>query len=268
VSFILLLRNVERADLESVGGKAASLGELLHSGFPVPDGFVLATEAFRANATALQPDFEAEVLRTFDGLATPQVAVRSSAVAEDAKDASWAGQLDTFLNVTRDKLIQSIQKCWASGTSPRAVAYAAQHGSAADVAVVVQRMIASDVSGVAFSVHPVTQNYNQIVIEAALGLGEAAVSGRVTPDTYLVAKNKDALSEKYVATQREQLVGNRWRNVGEAGARQKLSDRQISELASIVIEIERHYGFPVDVEWAFAGGQFFITQSRPITTLA
>ena len=203
--------------------------------------------------------------------------MRSSATAEDSASAAWAGQLDTFLNTTEENLLANVQKCWASLFTPRAIFYRFEkglHGTKISVAVVIQKMVQSDASGIAFSVHPVTEDHNQLIIEAGFGLGEAIVSGQVTPDSYVVTKEPRAILDKNISTQlrglyRKKGGGNEWRDIPESeGQKQVLSDAQIFTLAETVCGIEKHYGFPCDIEWAMEGDRIFITQSRPITTLS
>ncbi len=256
----------DATDIRIAGGKAANLAKLLHEGVPVPAGFVVTSEV-------LTPELKELVLSRFDKLDVPYVAVRSSALNEDGTAASWAGQLETFLNVDRDSLLQEVAECLESVNSARAQAYAAQKDIAAGrVAVLVQAMVPSEVSGVAFSVHPVTQSSEQMVIEAGLGLGEAVVSGEITPDTYVVSKNDASVLEQHIASQNKRLIrgvdgGNEWETLETANDRPKLDSQQIAELATMVIKIEQYFGFPVDVEWAYAGGKLYILQSRPITTI-
>ena len=141
------------------------------------------------------------------------------------------------------------------------------------MAVVVQKMVESEISGVAFSVNPVTQDTNQLVIEAGYGLGEAVVQGLTTPDNYIVDKKELSLVEINVNEQKKGLFrksnqGSEWRDIPvEKKDDQKLSGLEIIKLAELILNIEKHYGFPVDVEWAYEDGKFYITQSRPITTL-
>jgi phosphoenolpyruvate synthase/pyruvate phosphate dikinase len=252
-----------------VGGKAFALGSMIRADFTVPDGFVITAEAFLHMTPALQK----YILSYFDALGTAFVAVRSSAINEDGKDAAWAGQLDTFLNCNRTHVIARIEQCWESANSERAKSYARQKSiETAAVAVVVQRMVDSDVSGVAFSVHPVTGNTAQVVIEAGLGLGEAIVSGSITPDTYIVDKNTGNCLEKYISKQSRKLVRSAtgitdWQNTGAHGNRQKLTDKQVVELCGQISKLEAYFGHPVDVEWAIQAGELYILQSRPITTL-
>lgn len=214
-----------------------------------------------------------EILTAFTTLQAPYVAVRSSATAEDSSTAAWAGQLESYLNTTKEDLLENVKKCWASLFTPRAIFYRFEknlHEQHVSVAVVVQKMVESEVSGIAFSVHPVTQDHNQLIIEAGLGLGEAIVSGQITPDSYVVEKKKFEIIEKKVTTQTTALYrsrngGNEWKK--NSGNKQKLSDLQIIKLAKLVVKIEQHYGFPVDVEWALKKERFYVVQSRPITTL-
>jgi len=134
-------------------------------------------------------------------------------------------------------------------------------------------MVESEISGIAFSVHPVTQDRNQLIIEAGIGLGESIVSGQITPDSYVVEKDKYYLLEKNISEQEKAIVkaeggGNTWKHIQKSeGEKQKLTDEQIIELSKLVVKIENHYKFPVDIEWAREKGKFYIVQSRPITTL-
>lgn len=265
-SFVIPLKKAR--DLQLVGGKAMALGELLRAGLETVGGFVVTTAAFGK----MNKNLEAEILRNFDDLGSKYVAVRSSAVAEDSKDATWAGQLDTFLNVSRDELIDVIEKCWDSILSNRAQAYARQHGiKIGKVAVIVQPMIQFYGGGVAFSIHPVTKEANKIVIEMALGL-EAVVSGETTPDTYVVGKDNCEILERHIAVQIQKMVQGKdgktkWLKLGSEGTVQKLSDQKIKELSKQVIKLEKHFGFPVDVEWGLVNDKILIMQCRPITAL-
>ena len=236
-------------------------------------------------AAAVPKDIESEIKKHFKKLGAKFVVVRSSATAEDSSSAAWAGQLDTFLNTTENTLLENVKRCWASLFTPRAIFYRFEkelHKTKISVAVVVQKMVESEVSGIAFSVHPVTEDRNQLIIEAGFGLGEAIVSGQITPDSYVVEKNPQRIIDTNVSTQERRLVrhirtnvrmkgesgGNVWENIPAAeGEQRKLSEKQVLELTELVLHIEKHYGFPCDIEWAFEKGKFYITQSRPITTL-
>ena len=190
-------------------------------------------------------------MKFFDGLGVEYVAVRSSAVAEDGSNNAWAGQMDTFLNIDQDHLLDAVKKCWASANSVRAKAYAKQKNlTVGRVAVLVQAMIQGDASGVAFSVHPVTQNPKHMIIEAVAGLTDSLVSGEATPNSYVIDKRNGKTIESHP----------------QAGSK-LLSDKQLTEVAKIIGQLEKHFRFPIDVEWTFADNKLFILQSRPITTL-
>ncbi len=312
MEYVKLFGEICKDDVEIAGGKGASLGEMTRAGIPVPGGFVVLRDAFDRfiEETDLMPEIDAaldsvnldevhsvndasekiqamilgrempediseEILKDFEVLSCDKVAVRSSATSEDSADAAWAGQLDSFLNTTRDNVLENVKKCWASLFTPRAIFYRFEkklHEEKVSVAVVVQKMIESEESGIAFSVHPVTEDYNQIIIEAGFGLGEAIVSGAITPDSYVVDKRDWKILDVNVSEQSRGLFGkagggNEWRVLGNEGKTRVLSDKEIVELSKLIVKIEDHYGFPCDIEWAKVGGEFFITQSRPITTL-
>lgn len=256
-------------DLNLSGGKAVALSKMINAGFKIPQGFVITVYS----QMQMSPELEENILAKFDALNTKYVAVRSSGAAEDSHDAAWAGQFDTFLNVPREKLTEMIKACWTSATSERAQSYAkGLNLSLGPIAVIVQEMVQSDVSGIAFSVNPITNDPKEIVIEAGYGLGEAFVSGVITPDSYMVDKFKGVIIEKHISRQLKKLVlgedgENAWENIGEFGSNQKLPDRHIQKLASLVAKLEIHSKFPVDVEWSYMDGNFYILQCRPITTL-
>jgi len=318
-------QNLNKNDTDLAGGKGASLGEMLQAGIPVPPGFVILAETFEKfleetdlnvevdavlhtvdhNAmhtveaasekiqtlirnAQMPTDIAQEIEKFFMQLDAEFVAVRSSATAEDGAENAWAGQLDSYLNTTKENLLEKVQHCWASLFTPRAIFYRFEknlHKQKISVAVVVQKMVASEISGIAFSVHPVTEDYNQLIIEAGFGLGESIVSGQITPDSYVVSKskiqnNKSQTNLKQleildinIATQTRGLYrakngGNEWQEITESQASsQVLTQEQILELSELIIHIEKHYGFPCDIEWAFEDGKFYIVQSRPITTL-
>jgi pyruvate,water dikinase len=256
-------------DIRRAGGKAYALGKMLRAGITVPDGFVVSADAFMS----LTPQLGHLIMDYFDKLGADSVAVRSSAINEDGINAAWAGQLDTFLGCNRDNLLQKVEACWKSAHSPRARSYAQQKGiTGSKVAVIVQKMVQSEISGVAFSVHPVSGSETQIVIEAGMGLGEAVVSGSITPDTYVIERSTNQTLEKHVADQKKKLVrneagGTAWADITGSTSGQKLSDAQIVELCTLIKRIEAFFGHPVDVEWAITNNTIYILQSRPITTL-
>ena len=303
---------LSKKDIAIAGGKGASLGEMIKAGFLVPSGFVVLAAAFdrfleetdlnvevsailkKVNykdinsvdkasnqirdliADANFPkDIGEEIKKEFRKLGAKFVAVRSSATAEDSSVASWAGELESYLNVDEAGLLAAVKKCWSSLFTPRAIFYRFEknlHDQKVLVAVVVQAMIQSEVAGIAFTVHPVTEDRNQMVIEAGYGLGEAIVGGRITPDTYIIVKDSFKILDKNISSQKIKIVrgrtGTKEVATGKgAQERQKLSDSKIIELAKICRKIERHYGQPQDIEWAWLKNKFYILQSRPITTL-
>jgi pyruvate,water dikinase len=300
-------------DVGVAGGKGASLGEMTQAKLPVPPGFVLLANAFdrfleetdlgvevtsvlkkvkhselhsvaKASEVIRQlidnakipEDIADEVISEFKKLKVKLAAVRSSATAEDSSTASWAGELETYLNVTEENLMESVKLCWSSLFTTRAIFYRFEkkmHKKQVSVAVVIQAMVESEISGIAFSVHPVTKNKNQMIIEAGWGLGEAIVSGQVTPDAYVVDKRDLSIIDINIAKQEMMIVrdgakGTKHMKIQKVKQeKQKISGKQIIELAKICANIEKHYKKPQDIEWAFAKGKFYITQSRPITTL-
>jgi pyruvate,water dikinase len=203
------------------------------------------------------------------------VAVRSSATAEDLPGASFAGQQDTFLNVTQKNLISNIKKCWSSLFTPRAIVYRKEKGfshSGVLISVAVQELIFSQASGVMFTLEPVSGAKDKVVINASWGLGEAIVSGQVTPDEYVVEKRNFQILEKNVVKKERQIVSDKkgstkWATVPQKlQKRSALSDKAIIRLARYGVQIENHYGTPQDIEWAVdEKGRIFILQARPET---
>lgn len=307
MKYLKPLSQITKSDVDLAGGKGASLGELTNSNILVPPGYVVIASAYDRfideaglaeeiqarlkevdihdinsvdrvsnmlrdviHDTPIPEDLGVEIMKAFNELDVDVVAVRSSATAEDSEIASWAGELETYLNTSKEDLLENIKKCWSSLFIPRAIFYRHEknlidHHVA--VAVVLQTMVQSDVSGVAFTVHPVTEDPNQMIIEAGFGLGEALVSGQITPDSYIVDKADMMILDISVTEQKQKMIGKSvWEDITD-GNTQKLSGKQIIELAAICKNIEKHYGFPCDIEWALHNNTFYITQSRPITTL-
>jgi len=204
------------------------------------------------------------------------VAIRSSGTAEDLPEASFAGQQATFLNVKGDReVLEAVKKCWASLYEPRAIFYREEKKfdhMKIGIAVVVQKMVQSEVSGVMFTIDPVENDSKKIIIEAVWGLGEFIVQGTVNPDHYEVGKNGFKIINKQIAEQPKQLiwVGKENKEIPVAKAyqtAQKLPDEKIRELAAVGKKIENHYGFPQDIEWAVANDQLTIVQTRAVTTI-
>jgi pyruvate,water dikinase len=209
------------------------------------------------------------------------VAVRSSATAEDLPDASFAGQQSTFLNVHGpSEVVAAIKACWASLFNARAIFYRTEQNYdhlLVGIAVPVQRMVQSQASGVMFTLEPVTSDKDKITIEAVYGLGEAIVSGEVTPDLFIIDKKTMQIVSKKISKQEWQLIKNPQAAQGELNIKQpiplalqivqKITDQEVLQLAALGSQIEKHYNFPQDIEWAKEGNQLFITQARPVTTI-
>jgi pyruvate,water dikinase len=305
--------DITKEDVAVAGGKGANLGELTRGGLPVPPGFVVTAPAYleamdaggvRADlrkraalpdtgeedalgalATELRelvhkagmPDaLRDDVLEAYHRLGDGFVAVRSSATAEDSATTSFAGMNETFTNVSGDAaLLERIVDCWASLFGARDLAYRATQGVTAEpaIAVVVQRMVDSDCSGVMFTVDPATGDASHVVIEAAFGLGEVVVGGQVEPDTYVVAKDGPRVLDARLGSKQFEIVrgtDGRDRRVDlgpESSERRVLDDEQLLALARLATRVEEHYGAPQDTEWAIEDGEIFLVQSRPITTL-
>jgi len=323
MKFLKPFKELNKKSVGEAGGKGASLGEMMRAGIPVPGGFVVLASTFDKfieetdigvaitgeldsvnkddvnsvdNASRviqglileedMPEDIKKEILAEYRRQKLDLVAVRSSATAEDSSTASWAGELESYLCVTEKNLLESVKKCWASLFTPRAIFYRIEkklHKTKVSVAVVVQKMVNSEISGIVFTVHPVTQDKNQLIIEAGLGFGEAIVGGLITPDSYVVDKSKiknqkskimkGAILDINIAEQEKMIVrdkkgGTKEKKISKIeGGKQKLTGKEILELADICIKIENHYKFPCDIEWALEKGKFYIVQSRPITTL-
>lgn len=229
------------------------------------------------NRANIPKDLAKEILLAYHKLGSDSlVAVRSSATAEDLPGASFAGQQETFLNVKGDaNVVNTVRSAWASLFEPRAIFYRAEKGFdhfKVGIAVPVQLMVQSEISGIMFTVNPTTNDKEIIVIEAIWGLGEKIVQGAITPDHYQVSKKTWTIHHKELIEQHTQLVKRYEANKEIAVPKnkqqaQKLSDDQIIKLAKLGQQIHQHYFFPQDIEWAYIKGKFFIVQTRPITTL-
>ncbi len=313
-SYVLSFQEIDKTQLLLVGGKGLNLGKLSQIyGIQVPAGFCVTTEAYQ-KALEQNEVFHAlldqlTLLKVEDRVQIREIsrkirkiimeveipsdvgkavahylsrfgeehayAVRSSATAEDLPHASFAGQQDTFLNITgKEAILQHISKCWASLFTDRAVIYRMQKGfdhSQVYLSVIVQRMVFSHASGILFTADPITSNRKALSIDASFGLGEALVSGLVSADCYKVQEDK--IVDKRIATKKLAVYGRE-----EGGTEtqqidpdqqktQTLTDQQILQLARIGRQIEAHFGFPQDIEWCLVDDTFYIVQSRPITTL-
>jgi pyruvate,water dikinase len=269
---VLPFRDPRCRQVALAGGKGASLATMTAEDLPVPPGFVIASTAFEAAVDTdalreLMRGRDVEAARAMVATAEPPkepierhhaeltglVAVRSSAGAEDSEGASYAGQQETYLNTDGlAEVLANVVRCWLSFFTERAVFYRREKGSLDDVAmaVVVQQMVDSQKSGVLFTVDPVHGRRDRMVVEAARGLGEAVVSGEVTPDNYTLSRDG--------VVKRRRVVG----------AEPVLSDAECATLATLGRRLADLHGGPQDIEWAFdADGRLFLLQSRPITTI-
>ena len=311
--FTTSLNELDSTQVSLAGGKGASLGELMRAGVSVPPGFVVTSQAFDAfmkvadqkervdaifqklntgemtskqaaeqfashfSTTPIPNEIVDEVTAASSRFGERRVSVRSSATCEDSASSAWAGQLDTYLDVSTEDIIDRLRDCWLSIFKESALTYGAHHGYGPNhigVAVVIQEMVASEISGIGFSVHPVTQEPDFMLIEACFGLGEAIVSGKIVPDQYVIKRSTHTILDRSVGSQRSGLFVEpgrseaKWRNLDERGSNPKLTDGQILEYSALLAKVQDHYGFPVDTEWALQDDRFWLLQARPITTLA
>jgi pyruvate, water dikinase len=295
---VLRFAEDECLEVMRAGGKGASLARMASLGLPVPPGFVVPADALaaalgeRAQELAslsaddaeraqrlvqeadMGPVLREEVTAAYRELGDDvPVAVRSSACAEDSQEASFAGQQETSLDVHgAGDVVERIRDCWGSFFSERALFYRAQKGSLDDLgmAVVVQRMVSADVAGVLFTVDPVRRRKDRMVVEAVFGLGEACVSGQVTPDNYVLARD-GALKRRHLSVQPlviesapEGGTVERELDPAEGGAA-TLEEDQLRELARLGEDLQGRLGGPQDIEWAIEDGELYVLQARPVT---
>ena len=314
---VVWLEDVRIEDVPSVGGKGASLGEMINAEIPVPRGFAVTAQAFRrfldetdiakqlfaslqvnvdnANelaaaaekakklilATKMPQHMRNAIIAAYNELGKregmePLVAVRSSATAEDMPEASFAGQQETFLNVKgANNVVVAVQKCWASLYGARAIFYRIKQGfdhESVNISAVVQKMVNAEKSGVMFTSNPTT-GAPEAVIESSWGLGEAIVSGSVSPDTYLIDRKtrqiKTNVATKNVMVVKDQKTGKTITKDVPADLQNKrvLSDSELNTILDLGELIEEHYESPQDIEFAIENGEIFIVQSRPVTTI-
>ncbi len=308
---IIRLDEARRQDVETAGGKGANLGELIHQGFPVPPGFIVtastyreffpmdslpapdtrvedaaalcASIRYRIMSVALPREIEDRIREHHESLKKTVgvelvYAVRSSATAEDMSDASFAGQHETYYYVDLKNLTMMIKKCWASLWSDAAYSYRETRGihhADVDMAVIVQQMIPSSVSGVTFTANPVNGDRNVIVTEASWGMGAAIVDGRVSPDQYVIDKTTDDMTSVRIAdkkfmvpTQLTHSSTSRLQPVPSHLRRAECLDRtQLETISCWARKAEDWFGCPQDIEWSFADDKFYILQSRPVTIM-
>src|SRR4051812_20464861 len=288
--FIVPLEGLELSQLSVAGGKAVNLGELMRAGLPVPGGVCVTTEAYARAAEALGLDASigeldtsedtglsdraAAIRERIEQAAVPKdiaraieqavvdlgekqpLAVRSSATAEDLPFASFAGQQGTYLNIVGPaRAIDAVRRCWASLWTERAVVY--RHNQSIDqhtvrLAVVIQKMVDASVAGVLFTANPLTGKRGEAVVEAHPGLGEAVVSGAVNPDHWTIDAGASAGAIKLLDGPKDGC----------------LTTQQLTTLSELGRKVERHFGAPQDIEFAFdQDGRPWLVQARAITTL-
>ena len=306
-SYVITLGSPDSEKAVITGGKGSSLGNSIQSKLPVPPGFCITSDVFKKifwgtstsrdinnildkmlesdDITSLSSeiqdivtnitfpkDLEEVILGYFQRLKAPCVAVRSSAIGEDSVESSWAGQLESFLNTTVEDLIPNIKKCWASIFSERALVYRQYQECEGDfdMAVVVQKMVNSRISGTAFSKHPVSGCETSVLIESCLGLGETLVLGQAIPTTYIIEK-ESFKQVSYSLGEQETLLRRSISGFGNEKVVVSKNEKHLTKLEAVKISqlvttIENIYGFPVDVEWAFEDNQLYLLQVRPITT--
>lgn len=308
-------KDVGKGDLNLVGGKGANLGEMTSAGIPVPNGFCVTAPAYYYfvehnnlkekihevmdgldvnNNKALfdasrkvkeiimraemPQDLADDILKSYNKFPkkNQEVAVRSSATAEDLPDASFAGQQATFLNISGDNdVLKAVQGCWASLFEARAIFYRVQKGFdhfKVGIAVPVQMMVQSEVSGVMFTINPINNDPYKIVVESVWGLGEMIVQGSATPDHFEVDRDHWNIKRKEISSQKIMLTKVKGKTIETKVPKtkvdkQKVDDSVIIKVAKLGDKLQQHYGKPQDVEWAYEGGKIYIVQTRPITTV-
>ncbi len=284
---VLWLGQPECHDISVVGAKAANLSRFVAS-YTVPPGFCLPAtgddwkDHVIDSSPSLPPDLGdclAVAYRRLSDLcrtADVSVAVRSSALDEDGNAASFAGQHDTYLNVTgAESVVAAIARCRASVNNAHAIDYRRRHGISENnvkIAVLVQQMVPADVSAVVFGANPVNGNRDEIVVNVSWGLGESVVGGTVTPDSYVVRKQDATILSRHIGEKLRMTVpvSGGTKEVGVPRMLQTqpaASDEQVVEMANLTIELEAAVGWPVDVECAYHGHQLYLLQCRPVTTL-
>jgi rifampicin phosphotransferase len=266
---LLGLRDAAALPAEVVGGKARGLGRLAELGLPVPDGRVLdaAAHARFARDGALAEEDLRDLTQAAASLGWP-LAVRSSAADEDVADKSAAGQYESVMGIAGDTaLAQAVERCFRAADGDRARAYRGDR-EAGGVALVIQREVAAQRAGVAFSVDPVSGADDAVLVEAVFGHGEGIVSGEVTPDRYRVARADGSVRAR--RAHKPVLSDGRGGLAAIAPERQLarvLRDDEAARVAGLVLDAERGFGAPVDVEFCFAAEELWLVQCRPITTL-
>ncbi|KUO51173.1 MAG: hypothetical protein APF76_16920 [Desulfitibacter sp. BRH_c19] len=313
LNYVKSLKDITRRDFENVGGKGANLGEMIQAGLPVPEGFVVQTSAYRdfikesnlnERINSLVTNLEAndievlenvseminklfqdcsipkrildEINAVYENLYGIPVAIRSSATAEDLPGTSFAGQYDTFLNITGiDNVYVAIKKCWASLWNARALSYRLKYNVPNDElahGVVVQKLVSGEKSGILFTANPLNDRRDQMLINASRGLGEAIVGGEVTPDQWTIKSATGSIEEVRISIKEFMTVkedgGTCTKKVPEELQNKPvLNEEEIKALVEFGRKTEQYFGCPQDIEWTLNEGIIYLVQSRPITSL-
>jgi len=303
---VISFQDIQKTDYPLVGQKGARLAELAQAELPVPPGFCLTTTAYQSllshNGLAqvlasqdvaairravldseLPEAIREDVAQAYAILSNGEdpgiaVAVRSSATSEDLDNASFAGQYDTFLNVIGlEQVLDNIKSCWAGLWNERALTYLQEHGLdhfASYMGVVVQKQIHAQVAGVLFTLNPLTGREEEMMVESAWGLGEAVVSGRVTPDTFVIDTCEEKVVKREISHQQIMFIhqdegGVRETSLpSEQGEQPSLTDEQLLQLTELGFRVQAIYGYPQDIEWALVDGEFDVLQTRPMTSFS
>jgi pyruvate,water dikinase len=304
--FVKFLGEIEEPKVSELGGKGYSLAVLFNNGFNIPRGFIIISEAFfeylRKNnmmervqklsseidennfreksmeirnlilSGEIQENIKSEIKEALSKLNVRYVSVRSSAVSEDSLRASFAGLHDTFLNVKAEanSVLKNVKKCWASLFNDRAVIYRIKKKipHLEGMAVIVQEMIPAEVSGVAFTIHPMNDKF--LLIEASYGIGDIVVGGRVDPDDYVVDRKTLEIVKRKIGSKNIMTVieGEKIETVNverKLAEKQALSDDEIREIAKISLKVEKIFSYPQDIEWSVHSNKLWLLQSRAIT---
>lgn len=305
-NYLLSLPSSNKLDREQIGGKAFALNKLLHAGFNVPKTLVLPTtamshfvrdnnletfedvskiiqetnktpEEIRAIFTkqsclyrqsSMKQEINDRVTEFLANSTSGLYAVRSSANCEDGVSRAWAGQFNSFLNVKKDDVIEKIKVCWGSVFSPGVYYYYLQDKNTAhiEMAVVLQEMVPADVSGVGFSVNPISKKHTEVMIEYCNGLGEPLVGGKIIPSMCVLNKDNGQLIECRAGRQKVLALCGSNEISCEEPIVPSLSSAQQESLAIIAVELEKLFGTPQDFEWAIVNNEVLVLQSRNITT--
>lgn len=312
-SFTELLQDISQCDLSRVGGKAANLGEMIRAGLPIPEGFVLVVDSYKKFITFNKLDIKIEELlkdlannnfesikkisskikklfeqseipkgllveidNLYEYIGSPEVVVRSSATLEDSPVTSFAGQYDSFLNVSgKEQLHKSVKLCWASLWNVRALSYRLKQNlknNEPALGVIIQKFISAEKSGVLFTANPINNRRDQMLINSSWGLGEAIVSGDVKPDQWIIDKKSAKIVEEKIAVKEIMTVS---KNGGtelvdvprEKHKQHSLAQSEVFILLELGQNTEDHFELPQDIEWVYCDKKFYMVQSRPITTL-